>query len=220
MVTIKILFAEDHDLVRSGIKLMLNNQNAFIPKIDEATNGLEAIEMALKNQYDVILLDVNLPLKNGIEITKFLTSKQGKVRILALSSHNEDYVIKQMVEAGALGYILKNSGLEELSKAILTVFNFNKYYSNDVAQSLLGNSSTSLKDSSRELPNIPINENLSTREVEVLRYIAQEKTSIEIGEILNISSRTVGNHRNNLLQKLQVKNSVGLAMYALKNGIV
>jgi DNA-binding NarL/FixJ family response regulator len=220
MKTIKILFAEDHKMVRNGIKLMLTSQNSFIPEIDDAKDGQEAISMALKKNYDVILLDINLPIKNGISVTKYLISKLGKIRILALTGHQEDFVIQQMIDAGALGYILKNSGLEELTKAILTVANFKKYYSNEIAQSIINKSSPENRQSKNKLGSIPLNNNLSTREKEILKFIAKEYTNIEIGERLNISPRTVGNHRNNLLQKLQVKNSVGLAMYALKNGIV
>jgi DNA-binding NarL/FixJ family response regulator len=219
MKTINILFAEDHEMVRNGIKLMLNSQNSFVAQIDEAKDGQEAIQMALEKRYDVILLDINLPIRNGIEVAKFLNSKLGEIRILALSSHNEDFVIKQMIDAGALGYILKNSGLEELTKAILTVFNFKKYYSNDVAQTLINKSTQDEKEFNQELTSIPLNHNLSNREIEILKHIAEGSTSIEIGEQLNISPRTVGNHRNNLLQKLQVKNSVGLARYAIKNGL-
>jgi DNA-binding NarL/FixJ family response regulator len=220
MKTIKILFAEDHEMVRNGIKLMLKSQNSFVAEIEEATNGQEAIDLAIKNHYDVILLDINMPIKNGVEVTKFLISKLGKIRILALSSHKEDFVIKQMIDAGALGYILKNSGLEELTKAILTVFGFKKYYSNEISQSLISNSEVEPKDIEIKIPTTLLQHNLSKREVEVLRLISQEFTNSEIGELLNISPRTVGNHRNNLLQKLQIKNSVGLAMYAVKNGIV
>lgn len=220
MKTIKILFAEDHEMVRNGIKLMLSSQNSFIPDIDEAKDGDEAIRMALAKSYDVILLDINLPFKDGITITKFLISKLGEIRILALTSHKEDFVIKQMVEAGALGYILKDSGLEELTKAILTVYKFEKYYSNEVAQTLINKSSSHLNGEFTHVSTTPFSSLLSSREIEVLKYIANGFTNNEIGTQLNISPRTVGNHRTSLIQKLQVKNSIQLATYAVKNGIV
>lgn len=220
MKTIKILFAEDHEMVRNGIKLMLNSQSTFIPEIDEAKDGPEAIQMALEKNYDVILLDINLPIKNGISVAKFLGAKLGKIRILALTSHKEDFVIKQMIEAGALGYILKNSGLEELTKAIVTVYGFKKYYCNEVAQSLINKPRTNIKSMPSKIDEIPLNNALSQREMQVLKFIANEFTNNEISEKLNISPRTVGNHRTHILQKLQVKNTAGLVSYAIKNGII
>lgn len=222
MKTIKILFVEDHEMVRNGIKLMLKTQNSFIAEIDEAVDGLEAIEKASKNNYDVILLDINLPQKDGIFITRLLTSKQNKARILALSMHKEGVIIKKMLEAGALGYILKNSSLEELTKAILTVYNFERYYSNEVAQTLIQKTDKMQCDFFDDIKSqkISSDNNITQRELEVLKYIASGDTNKEIGEKLNISARTVGNHRNKLLQKLLVKNSIGLATYAIKNGLV
>lgn len=220
MKTIKILFAEDHEMVRNGIKLMLKSQNTFNAEIDEAKDGQEAVQMALEKNYDVILLDINLPIRNGISVAKFLVSKLGKIRILALTSHKEDYVIKQMIEAGALGYILKNSGLEELTKAIVTVFGFKKYYCNEVAQSLINKPHTNVKSLPTKLDGIPLMNALSSREIEVLKLIANEYTNNEISEKLKISPRTVGNHRTHIIQKLQAKNTAGLVSYAIKNGIM
>lgn len=222
METIKILFAEDHEMVRNGIKLMLNNQNVFKAIIDEAIDGVDVIEKASNNAYDVILLDINLPKQDGIFVTRLLTSKNNKARILALSIHNEDFIIKQMIEAGAMGYILKTSGIEELIKAILTVYHNEKYYSNEVSQSLINKSSNSCCRTFDEtkLQNAPSYSNITNRELEILKCIANGLTNSEIGEKLNISNRTVGNHRNKLIQKLQVKNSIGLAIYAVKNGLI
>lgn len=220
MKTIKILFAEDHQMVRNGIKLMLNSQNTFPADIDEAKDGNEAIRMATTKNYDVILLDINLPFKDGIEVTKYLISVLGKIRILALTSHKEDFVIKQMVDAGALGYILKDSGLEELTKAILTVYNHEKYYSNQVAQTLINQPTSGVNASFSDISTTPFNTILSTREIEVLKFIAKGLTNNDIGKQLSISHRTVGNHRTSLIQKLKVKNSIQLATYAIKNGII
>ena len=221
MKKIKILFVEDHEMVRNGIKLMLNNQSAFQVEIEEATNGSEAVHLASKNNYDVILLDINLPKMDGVKVAKLLCSKNDSTRILALTTHKEDFIIKQMLDAGALGYILKNSGLEELTKAILTVFNGKPYYSNDVSQVLIKNTKGISNGEGREGQYIsPFKNNLTARELEILKHIALEYTNKEIGEKLNISERTVGNHRYKLIQKLQVKNSIGLATFAVKNGLV
>jgi len=221
MKTIKILFVEDHEMVRDGIKLMLENQNSFIADIDEAVDGREALEKAGKNKYDVILLDISLPFHDGVYITKYLTSRINHVRILALTMHKEDVIIREMMEAGALGYILKNSGIDELTRAILTVFKFENYYSNPIAISLIKNNKININNPNETSPikNI-INNNISQRELEVLKLIALEFTNKQIAEKLKISERTVGNHRNKLIHKLLVKNSIGLATYAVKMGLV
>ncbi len=219
MKKIKILFAEDHELVQNGIKLMLDKQNKFKAEIDTVKTGNEAIKMALSKNYDVILLDINIPEKTGLEVTKILTKKLPGIRILALTSHNEHFIIKQMVEAGVLGYILKNSGIEELTNAIDTVNSYKRYYSNEVAQILINSSSTTSavqKDAQKK--KMPLLQNISPREMQVLKFITQELTTNEIAKCLSISPRTAANHRNNLLQKLDVKNSIGLAKFAIKTG--
>lgn len=222
MKTIKILFAEDHEMVRKSIILSLLNQKIFIAKIDEAVNGIEAIEKATKNYYDIIILDINLPLKDGLSVTKLLKSKNDNVRILALTLHGEYFIIKQMIEAGVLGYVLKNSGIGELITAILKVADFEKYYCNDVAQILLNKSrkTTSKGNNNLSCQNTILNADITPRELEILSLISMEFTNKEIGERLDISERTVSNHRNNLILKLQVKNSIGLATYALRNGLI
>lgn len=222
MKTIKILFAEDHEMVRKSIIQSLLIQKLFVAKIDEAVNGIEAIEKATKNNYDVIILDINLPLKDGLFVTKLLKSKNDNVRILALTLHNEYFIIKQMIEAGVLGYVLKNSGIGELITAILKVAEFEKYYCNDVAQILLNKSRKTTRNGNNSLTcqNSVLNADITPRELEILSLISMEFTNKEIGERLTISERTVSNHRNNLILKLQVKNSIGLATYAVKNGLI
>ncbi|MBL4652444.1 MAG: response regulator transcription factor [Flavobacteriales bacterium] len=222
MKTIKILFAEDHEIVRDGIKLVLGNQSMFKAEIDEACDGIEAVEMAYKKNYDIILLDINLPKRNGITVTKILKNNIKRVRILALSMHNEDFIIQQMIEAGALGYVLKNSTAEELITAIMAVATFGKYYCNDVTHALKSNLDKPIEHiEDWELNEyIPLQKHLSKREVQILKLIAQEFTNNEIAEKLKLSHRTVGNYRNKLLHKLQVKNSIGLGTFAVRNGVI
>lgn len=218
MKTIKILFAEDHDMVRNAIGIMLSEQNHFKAVIEEVKDGTEAMLFASKKKYDVFLLDINLPKKDGISLTKFLLDKYPKSKVLALTSHNEDYMIRQMLDAGALGYILKNSSLEELTKAILTVSRGEKYYSNEVAQIIINGAVKS--KILQEESEFKLRESLTKREIQILKCIAQEMTDSEIGKKLNISSRTAGNHRNKLMSKLHVKNSVGLGVFAIRNGLI
>lgn len=215
MKTIKILFVEDHEMFRKAIISSLENQSLFKTDIIEAKDGAEAIDLATKNEVDIYLVDISLPKIDGIALTQLLFQKLDDPKVLALTMHNEDYMIRQMLEVGVLGYVLKNSSIEELSRAILTVADGKKYYSNEVAQIIInGNDHYTEKAKTNALK-----ESLSERELEVLKLIVAEKSNKEISEILNISDRTVGNHRNNLIEKLKVKKSIGLAVFAVKNGL-
>ena len=130
MKTIKILFAEDHEMFRKAIITSIKQQTLFKTKIFEAKDGAEAIDISSKNDIDLFLLDISLPKFDGITLSKLLFEKYTAPKILALSMHNEDYMIRQMLDVGVLGYVLKNSSIEELSRAILTVSEGKKYYSN------------------------------------------------------------------------------------------
>ena len=222
MKKIKILFVEDHEMVREGIKLMLTNQGSFKAIIEVASDGLEAISKIMSGKYDMVLLDVNLPKKDGIEVVKHLFAKGKNPKVLALSMHEEDYIIKNMIQAGALGYINKNSGIEELTKAIITVSEGNPYYSNEVAQVLLNNfKSTVNNDIQKHEPvNLVLDKGLSKREIQILQYLAKDFNNKEIAEKLNLSYRTIGNHRFRIMQKLEIHTLAGLISFAHDNGLV
>ena len=215
--TVKILLADDHQVVRNGLVLMLDQQKSFIPHIIEARDGNEVIEKAEKELFDIIIMDVSLPNRDGISATKYLTKKNPDIKILALSMHNEVYIIKQMLAAGAMGYLLKNTGIEELTNAILTVLDSKKYFSNEVSQSLMGNNF--VKTAKKKLNDFDPNK-LTTRETEVLFLIANELTSLEISKKLVLSVRTIEGYRENILKKLNIKTSAGLIKYAIYNGII
>lgn len=214
MKTLKILYVEDHEMVRESMKLMLTHQGTFNAVIDVASDGNEAIRKAMDYNYDLILMDINMPDKDGIEVTNHLFNKGKKPKVLALSMHEEDYIVKKMLDAGALGYINKNSGIEELTKAILTVADNKPYYSNEVAQILL-------KKTPQSLPTTPfnnlINLGLTKREIQVLQLLANNLSNREVAENLNLSIRTVRNHRFNLMQKLDIHNISDLIDFARKH---
>lgn len=213
---LKILIADDHKIMRSGIRLTLESQNVFSPEIKEVSNGEEVLENIQQEQFDVVLLDVNMPVKNGIAVTRSMKGMKIKTPVLALTMHNEPHIIKQMVDAGVDGYLLKNCGIEELTSAITTVISGKKYYTNEAAQVLL---SKKVHLKTEDDYSFPAKSILTLREREVLKLITQEYTNLEIAEALNISKRTVDGHRNRMLAKLNVKNTVGLVKYALQNGI-
>ena len=224
MKKIKILLVDDHKLVRNGIKYTLESGGISnrISEIHEAVNGEEAIKKAIVSNYDIIFLDIKMPEKDGIKATKEIVRNDKFTKIIALSMFDEDFEIRSMLKAGASGYLLKNTGPEILEEAINTVLNGGKYYSNDVALKLMEPyNETTLDQEKIKRASISKTENvLSKRELEVLTLIASELTNEEIGIKLNLSKRTVDSHRQNIINKLQVKNTAGLIKYAFKLGLI
>lgn len=216
----KILIVDDHKLVRNGIRFTIqtNDDADFIERIDEATNGVEAVERAQIFDYDVILMDINMPELDGIKATTRILAQKPNTKIIAISMHDEDYEIRSMVKAGAKGYLLKNSGSEILLNAIKTVLKGGKFYSNEVALRLMEPEPKVLRKGIRTDRSAPTV--LTERETEVLTLIANEMTNEEIGQELGLSKRTIDAHRQNILNKLQVKNTAGLIKYAVKMGFV
>lgn len=217
MRPINILLVDDHPMIRAGIKSLLEGEN-IIGTIEEVTDGDECIELLGKKKFDVIIMDIKMPKMSGIDTTKDLMKKNPNANVLALSMHDEqDYIIK-MLQAGAKGYLLKNSPKEELLKAIETVNLGENYFSNDVSSIMLS------KYIHKEFPNAKKDYNmdvqLTRRETEIIKMISEELTNGEIAGKLNISIRTVDTHRRNLLQKLDVKNTAGLVRYAVQNGLL
>ncbi len=212
MGTIKLLLADDHLIIRDGIKLMLK-KNSELEIVTEANNGKEVIDYLTKNPntIDVVLMDINMMEMNGIEATQFITEHFKNVNVLALTMHAEETYIINMLKAGALGYILKESGINELVSAIKSVAAGQKYYSNEVSVTMIN----SLMNEDK-----PKLSGLSERETEVLSHIAGGSTNKEVGDILCISGRTVETHRRNILAKLEVRNTAEMIRYAIENDLV
>lgn len=213
---IKLYIVDDHKIIRDGIKAMVKHFEDIIV-IGEASNGEIACEDLSTTSLnpDVILLDINMPMLNGIQTTEKLLVQSPNYHILAISMNHDTLSISKMLKAGALGYILKDSGEEELLEAIRTVANGNTFFSKEVAFSMM---STMVKKNTKDITKE--GSELSKREIEVLQLIANGFTNKEIGEQLFISPRTVDTHRRNLLQKTGVKNSAGLVNYASKKGYI
>ncbi|WP_445665188.1 response regulator [Fodinibius sp. AD559] len=214
MSNIKILLADDHDIVRDGIKMLLEDEVGFTIEA-EAENGLQAIEICKKHDIDLIIMDINMPEMNGIEATEKIKESFPDIKVLALTMMDEDQHIRQMIEAGASGYILKSSDKIELVDAITTILDGKHYFSDDATQSVMMDlvKGTTKKESSD--PG-----NITEREKEVLELIVKQYTNQEIAEELHISTRTVDAHRRNLLQKTGAKNTAGLVTYAIKHDLV
>jgi len=210
---IRVLIADDHQVLLDGLNTLLDSVQD-LAVVGTAQNGQEVIDFVKENEVDVILLDINMPVLNGIETCKILTKEYPAVKVLALSMYEKASFIQQMLKKGALGYILKNTGQDELVEAIRSVYNDKQYLSKVVSdtlmQSLMGKSAASRQ-------YIP---EMTRREKEVLTLIAKELTTQEISDELHISLNTVETHRKNLLSKFGVRNSVGLIKLALQRGLL
>ena len=216
MNAVNMLMVDDHDVVRKGLKFILQNQDAIEFEITEAASRIDClttIEEA-KKPFDIILMDVNLGKESGIELTKELLEKNKSLKMIALTMHDDEFVIRQMLDAGVVGYLLKNTGGEELIRAIQTVMNNEKYFSNRVALTLLNERTEEPHDNTTELLS-----SLSPREKQILKMIVSEMTNEEIAEELFLSKRTVDGHRQKLITKLGVRNTAGLVKFAVKAGV-
>jgi DNA-binding NarL/FixJ family response regulator len=219
MKKIKVLIVDDHKVVRDGIKFMIQMQGQYEADIHEAENGNTAIDRVKVFDYDLIIMDINMPGKDGIATTKEIRNIDKNASILALTMHEEEIYIIKMLRAGAMGYILKNTGTEELNAAIKTILNGEKYYSNAVAVKLIEPYHHEIIESKPGTRQTASNI-FTKREMEVLRMIASGYTNFEIAERLNLSKRTVDSHRQNMLNKVQVNNTAGLMKYATQNDLL
>lgn len=214
MNKIKILIADDHKIFRDGIRSILEKEKD-LEVVDEAANGSEVLEKLESTEVDVIILDLDLGKPTGIEITAIIREKYPEVRVLVLSMIGlHDFVI-QALETGAKGYILKNTGKDEVITAIRSVAKGDSYFSKEVS-SILVEQLHKPRTIKKRTDGIP----LTAREIEVLQLIAQEFSNPEIARKLFISIRTVDTHRRNLLEKLGLKNTAGLVKYAISKGLV
>ena len=213
MEKIRILLADDHKIFRDGMKSLLQKEKD-LQIVDEAQNGLDVIEKLNNMDIDVVLMDIDMGVSNGLETTENIKKQFPDVKVLILSMLElHEYIIKAL-EAGATGYIHKNAGIDEVLSAIRSVAKGDSYFSKEVSSKILDyinkpKASTKRKD-------IP----LTAREIEVLKLIAEEYSNPEIANKLYISIRTVDTHRRNLLEKLSAKNTAGLVKYAIKEGLL
>jgi len=210
---ISILIADDHQMVIDGISSMLQNETKYIIE-GHANNGQDAFDMILSKpeKYHLLLTDISMPLLTGTELCKMIKSQFPHIQVLILSMYNNAQAIKEAIMAEADGYILKNSGREELLQALYRITNDGTYFSQDIVP-IIYNQYQKQKAQDKELSQ------LTPREIEVLTLIVSENTSEEIADKLFISKKTVDNHRQHLLEKCNCKSTVGLVKYAIKNGL-
>jgi len=211
----KIVIVDDHNILRDGLKFTLT-QVEFADVIGEAGNGKEFLKLMETAKPDVVLMDISMPEMDGIEATKEILKKNPELKIIALTMFGDEEYYFKMVHAGARGFVLKKSGINELEKAIIAVANGENYFSNELLRNIILNiTDNKIK---KVISNTPAN--LTKRELEVLQQICNGFTKKEIGEKLHISPKTVEGHRNRLLAKTNSKNTVSLVMYAIKNKLI
>jgi len=211
---IKVMIADDHQMFVDGVKAILS-QIENLEVIGEANDGEALLKLIAVNPPDVVLMDMNMPALNGLETTKIIVERYPSVKVIMLTMHDSSDYIQRLIKAGANGYVLKNTGKEELKLAIETVHAGDSYYSKEVTQRIMD-----AMNRKKEVQTNVMNVELTEREMDVLKLIAAEMTTNEIADKLCISSHTVETHRKNLISKLQVRNSMGLVKYAMQMGYV
>jgi DNA-binding NarL/FixJ family response regulator len=208
---IKILVADDHPVVRLGLKQLLSDVKDMTVA-DEATTGQEVLKKVTKNDYDVVLLDISMPGRNGLDILHELRSKKPKLPVLVLSIYPEDQYAVRVLKIGAAGYLTKESVPEELINAIRKVSQGRKYISGTLAEKL----AIDLEFDSEK----PVHEYLSDREYQVLCLLASGKRLKDIAEELDLSIKTISTYRTRILDKMKMKNNAEMIRYALQNKLV
>jgi two-component system response regulator NreC len=210
MKRIRILLADDHAVVRQGFKMILEAQSDM-EIVGEAGNGRQAVELADQLKPDVVVMDVAMPELNGIEATRRIGQSAPHARVVALSMHKDSVYVREVLRAGARGYLLKDSGAGDLVSAVRAVARGEGYLSPTVSDAVL--------DDYRKHVTNPI-DLLSSREREVLQMLAEGKTNKEIAGVLNLSVYTVDAHRGRIMEKLNLHSINELVRFAVRNGLI
>jgi DNA-binding NarL/FixJ family response regulator len=209
---IKVLIADDHAIVRSGLKQILDETSGEIQVQGEAANGREVLEKIHAQDWDVLVLDITMPGRSGLDILKDIRQLKPKLPILILSMHAEEQFATRMLKAGASGYLNKESAPEELVKAIRKVYDGGKYVSPAQAERMVSELTSDTGKAPHEL--------LSDREYEILCLIASGKTATQIAKQLCLSVKTVSTYRTRILDKMKLETNAQLTHYAIKGGLV
>jgi DNA-binding NarL/FixJ family response regulator len=213
---IRIGLVDDQLLFRKGLRALLEDYKHINIKL-EAANGVEFFEelKKIKEGIDVLVLDVEMPEMDGLEVLKILQIKSPRIKTLVLTMHNEDELIYGLVKLGAKGFLPKNAEIEEVLDAIDTLFVNELYFSEDISKVLIKNVVK------KQGPKLPLSLSpLTEREKEIIKLVCEEKSTKEIADSLFISERTVNSHKTNIFEKTKSKNSAGIVMYAIRNGII
>ena len=216
MDKIKIVLADDHQMFLDGLCALLS-QIAYVEIVATVNNGAQLLEKLKTIKGDLVIADLHMPVIDGLEATKMIRELYPSVKVLGLTMDNELETIQAMLEAGASGYILKNTGKAELELAILQVMKGENYLSQSISAQLAQSLFRKKMAVAEEISELDM---LTEREIEILKMVALENSNVEIAEKLYISPKTVETHRKNLMKKIGVRNSLGIYKFALKHKLI
>jgi two-component system, NarL family, response regulator NreC len=215
MKTIRILLADDHTVVRKGLRLLLESHPGF-KVVADASNGRETVALAEEHVPDVVVLDIAMPILNGIEAARQISGKQPQVAIVFLSMHSDEGYVLKALKAGARAYLLKDSAEYDLINAIEAVQDGKAFFSPAISKMLV-------EDYMRQMQERGIEDSyeiLTTREREIFQLLAERKSNKEVATVLNLSPFTVETHRSNIFQKLDIHSGEELILYAVRKGVI
>lgn len=213
-MNIRLVLADDHDMMREGLKSLLEKEPGM-EIVGEARNGREVVDLAQKANAHVVIMDVAMPDLNGIEATRKIVSENPNTKVIALSGHAKKEFVREMLTAGASGYVLKKRAYEELVRAIQEVMNGKKYLAPDLARGVIDDY-IELSASVSENPAFIV---LTPREREVLQQLTEGRTTKETASDLDVSVKTVETHRRNIMEKLDLHSVAELTKYAIREGV-
>ena len=212
---IRLVIADDHEIFRDGLALMLSRQHDVV-LAGQAGNGRQLLELVAREKPDIVMTDIKMPIMDGIEATRLLLQQYPDLKIIALSMFDEENLIVDMLEAGAKGYLLKNADKQEILDAINNVSEDRTYYCRHTSARLASMIVKSKFNPYKKSEQVSFND----REKEIIRMICQQCTTQEIGERLFLSKRTVEGYRTKILEKMNVKNTAGVVIFALRHHII
>jgi len=208
-MAVRVLIADDHQMFRQGLRVLLEEEGFQF--VAEASNGREAVELCQQHHPEVAILDVAMPLLNGIFAAREIIKSNPRTKVVLLTQHTEDQIVLESLRAGVTGYVLKTRATSELVHALRAVCRGEMYLTQSISRTVV--QAFLMKDSFPERP-------LSDRERQVLQLVAEGKTNKEIASLLGISVNTAESHRTNLMEKLDIHDTAGLVRYALRNGVI
>ena len=208
-MAIQVLLADDHEIVRQGLRVLLEREGFQV--VGEASDGREAMKLCETHHPDVAILDLSMPLLNGVDAAREIIKSGPRTKVILLTMHTEDHLIMESLRAGVTGYVLKTRAAGELIQALRAVCRGEMFLTQSISRTIV---QAFLMNS--ESPGKPI----SDRERQVLQLVAEGKTTKEIAALLNISVKTAESHRSNLMDKLNIHDTAGLVRYAIRNGLI
>ena len=208
-MAVRVLLADDHEIVRQGLRVLLEREGFQV--VGEASDGLEAVKLCEANHPEVAVLDLSMPLLNGVDAAREIMKSNPRTKVVLLTMHTEDHLVLESLRAGVTGYVLKTKAASELVQALRAVCRGEMFLTQSISRTIV----------QALLQNAPAPSNpISDRERQVLQLVAEGKTTKEIASLLGISVKTAESHRSNLMEKLNIHDTAGLVRYAIRIGLI